>query len=435
MRFVPGSLLACIALAAALQAAEPQRIVFTRVFPNEGQIGMFVAARDGSDERPLLTARHMDYDPVWSPDGQSIVFTSDREGSADLFRVKPDGTSVERLTDRPAYDDQAAFSPDGKQLVLVSSRTNGRSNLWTLDIASRQMKQLTSGEGGDFRPSWSPDGRWIAWSELAVANGRAEAHVVVAAPDGSGRRESLIPFPPFYLSWDPTSSRVAFLGGEEPFTLGLVERRGDAGARPLAKGVPFYLSWGPTGDRMVTHVGSEGLDELGIDGETTDLGTTSLLQAPSWGPDGQIAFVRPAGGGGRGQLVALDERSGRIRRLADLEGAAYLVVSPDGSRVAFHGRDPEEQDFFDRGLPDVATDLGVHVASTDGSREVVATREPAMAWSWSPDGRRLAVLEPVYGDQIRFRWRIWSDEGSFTTPPFSGSITFLQEAAFFTQFA
>jgi hypothetical protein len=41
----------------------------------------------------------------------------------------------------------------------------------------------------------------------------------------------------------------------------------------------------------------------------------------------------------------------------------------------------------------------------------------------------------MYGDQIRFRWRIWSDEGSFTTPPFSGSITFLQEAAFFTQFA
>jgi len=309
---------------------------------------------------------------------------------------------------------------------MTALRPDATHPVTVVDIADGAMVQ---------QAVWSPDGRWIAWSELAVANGRAEAHVVVSAPDGSGRRESLIPFPPFYLSWDPTSSRVAFLGGEEPFTLGLVERRGDPGARPLAKGVPFYLSWGPTGDRMVTHVGSEGLDELAIDGETTDLGTTSLLQAPSWGPDGQIAFVRPAGGGGRGELVALDERSGRIRPLADLEGAAYLVVSPDGSRVAFHGRDPEEQDFYDRGLPDVATDLGVHVASTDGSREVVATSEPAMAWSWSPDGRRLAVLEPMYGDEIRFRWRIWSDEGSFTTPPFSGSITFLQEAAFFTQYA
>ena len=107
------------ALTLAVRAAAPQKIVFTRVFPNDGQIGLFVAARDGSGERPLLATRDMDYDPVWSPDGQSIVFTSDREGSADLFRVKPDGSGLERLTDSPAYDDQAAFSPDGKQLVLV----------------------------------------------------------------------------------------------------------------------------------------------------------------------------------------------------------------------------------------------------------------------------------------------------------------------------
>ncbi len=107
----------------------------------------------------------MDYDPVWSPDGQSIVFTSDREGSANLFRVKPDGSGLERLTDSPAYDDQAAFSPDGRQLVLVSTRAGrtgricGRS-----DIATRRTAPLTSGEGGDFRPSWSPDGQWIAFS-------------------------------------------------------------------------------------------------------------------------------------------------------------------------------------------------------------------------------------------------------------------------------
>ena len=134
------ALLAVVTVAAltlAVRAAAPQKIVFTRVFPNDGQIGLFVAARDGSGERPLLSTRDMDYDPVWSPDGQTIVFTSDREGSADLFRVKPDGSGLERLTDSPAYDDQAAFSPDGKQLVLVSTRAGGRPNLWTLDIASR----------------------------------------------------------------------------------------------------------------------------------------------------------------------------------------------------------------------------------------------------------------------------------------------------------
>src|SRR5262245_48048743 len=88
-------------------ATPPQRIVYTRVFPNAGQIGLFIASTDGSGERPLLAARDVDYDPVWAPDGKSIVFTSDRDGSADLYRVGPDGSAIERLTDNPAYDDQA----------------------------------------------------------------------------------------------------------------------------------------------------------------------------------------------------------------------------------------------------------------------------------------------------------------------------------------
>ncbi len=88
----------------------PHQIAFTRVFPNAGQIGLFIAAADGSGERQLFDTAGFDYDATWSPDGATIVYTSDREGSPDLFRIKPDGTGRERLTDDPAYDDQAAFS-------------------------------------------------------------------------------------------------------------------------------------------------------------------------------------------------------------------------------------------------------------------------------------------------------------------------------------
>jgi Tol biopolymer transport system component len=182
-------------VALAANASNPQKIVFARVFPNAGQLGMFVAGADGSGEHPLLGAPGMDYDPVWSPDGQSIVFTSDREGSADLFRVNPDGTGLERLTDNPAYDDQAAFSADGKQLVFVTTRNGGTADLWTLDLQTRRTKALTSGAGGDFRPAWSPDGRWIAFSSdrgstLPFAHGRWEhlqiVDLYVIHPDGTG---------------------------------------------------------------------------------------------------------------------------------------------------------------------------------------------------------------------------------------------------------
>jgi TolB protein len=79
-----GLILVAAAAAIAAAASQPQKIVLARVFPNAGQIGLFIASADGTGERPLLAAPGMDYDAVWSPDGASIVFTSDREGSADL---------------------------------------------------------------------------------------------------------------------------------------------------------------------------------------------------------------------------------------------------------------------------------------------------------------------------------------------------------------
>jgi Tol biopolymer transport system component len=127
-----------IALAAScLLSAEtplPQHITFARVNPQPGQLNLFIAAADGSDEHPLLASADTDYDAVWSPDGASVVFTSERNGSADLFRVRTDGSGLTRLTSDPAYDDQAGFSPDSKQLVFVSSRGGGRANLWTMDL-------------------------------------------------------------------------------------------------------------------------------------------------------------------------------------------------------------------------------------------------------------------------------------------------------------
>jgi Tol biopolymer transport system component len=180
------------------EAPTPRRVAFTRVYPQPGQAGLFVAASDGSDEHPLLASPDTDYDAVWAPDGASIVFTSERNGSADLFLVHPDGSGLAQLTTEPAYDDQAAFSPDSRQLVFVSTRGGGTATLWIMDLSTRRAHALTSGPGGDFRPSWSPDGAWIAFSSgranaAPFAHGRWERlqllDLYVIRPDGSGLKK------------------------------------------------------------------------------------------------------------------------------------------------------------------------------------------------------------------------------------------------------
>ena len=193
------AILIAAALLASLAAQTPtqRKIAVSRTFGNPGQVGLFIADSDGSDEHPLLASKNSDYDPVWAPDGSSIVFTSDRAGSADLFRVRPDGSGLEQLTNDPAYDDQAAFAPDGQQLVFVSTRGGGTSALWTMDLGTRRAKALTTGSG-DFRPSWSPDGKWIAFSSIRshsapFAHGRWErlqfADIYIVHPDRSGLKK------------------------------------------------------------------------------------------------------------------------------------------------------------------------------------------------------------------------------------------------------
>ena len=169
------------------------RILVDRLGPT--QATLFISNADGSGEQALAQSGSLDYNPVWSASGDWIVFTSERNGSADLYRVHTDGSGLERLTDDPAYDDQAALSPDGKRIVFVSTRATGTANLWILNIAARKFTPLTSGRGGDFRPAWSPDGKWIAFSSdressLPPAKGRWErlqlVDIYVVRPDGTG---------------------------------------------------------------------------------------------------------------------------------------------------------------------------------------------------------------------------------------------------------
>jgi Tol biopolymer transport system component len=290
--------------------------------------------------------------------------------------------------------------------------------------------------------AWSPDGRHIAWSQIDDNSTAATPGTVVTTDRaGDHRVDTTMPLVPFYLSWDPTSSRIAYLGsGSGAIRMGVVDVNAPKGSRVdlLDTGQPYYFSWAPLGDRLAVHVG-ERLDELRLDGSTDTIGARpGLFQTPVWSADGSsLVYVRRTGTES-GQLVVRDLASNREQVLADLKGTVLLAPSPDGERVAFQALGPGRIDFYDRSLPQHLTDVGVTVVDVATGEVTRVSRDIAMAWSWSPDGDQLAILEPMYQGPgpILFQWRLWDGAGTYATDPFTASISLLTDyAPFFGQFA
>jgi Tol biopolymer transport system component len=134
-------------------------------FANFGWLNtdIFIADGDGNNLHPLCPSPALDYNASFSKDGKWVVFTSNRAGSSDIWRVHPNGKDLEQLTNDPSFDDQAAFSPDGNKIAFVSSREK-QADIYILDLKTKKIINLTHNPAGDFRPAWSPDGKSIAFS-------------------------------------------------------------------------------------------------------------------------------------------------------------------------------------------------------------------------------------------------------------------------------
>jgi Tol biopolymer transport system component len=181
-------------------------LLFNRIGPNRSEL--YLANANGSGEHKLLSSDGFDYDAKFSYDGKWLVFTSEREGrgQSDIYRVQADGKGLERLTDNPAVDDQPALSPDDRYVAFMSDRDTHRANIWILDLNTRKLRNLTGSAGiqgdtmkpdGFYRPTWSPDGKWLAFTSdrntewKSHDNGAAWEHlqelaVYIIHPDGTG---------------------------------------------------------------------------------------------------------------------------------------------------------------------------------------------------------------------------------------------------------
>jgi len=303
-------------LAAQSPDASVRRILFSRAGPGEpGEIGVFVANSDGTQERPLAPSNTLEYNPAWFPDGQSIVFTSERDGSAELYRVKLDGSGMKRLTNDPAYDDQPSVSPDGRRIAFVSTRGGGTADLWMLDVETLAAKPLTSGPGGDFRPAWSPDGNWIAFSSDRASD----------MPMGRGRWEHLDVNDIYIIRSDGTG-------------LKRFQNQGKSCGTPRwssdSKGIIAYCASAEDmlPFRNAAATGATGLVAIDIaSGETTRApGGAGIKVSPAFVHGGAVGYVR-RDVDGQGIFYS-DGKAGPAGEIR------YASWSPDGTRVAYQRR-------------------------------------------------------------------------------------------------
>jgi Tol biopolymer transport system component len=190
---------------------------------------IWTALPDGSDLRRLTDNQAYDAETTVCQRDGSLVFTSDRDGDLDLYRMDADGSHVQRLTSTPGYDGGAFFSPDCKRIVWRASRPQGaeledyrrllakglvrpgKLEIWVANADGSEPRQVTYLDAASFAPSFFPSGERIIFSSNYGDREGREFELWAVNVDGSGlERITFSPGFDGFPMFSPDGSRLAF---------------------------------------------------------------------------------------------------------------------------------------------------------------------------------------------------------------------------------
>ena len=275
-----------------------------------------------------------DRQPIYSPDGEWIAFSSTRSGNIDVWQVHRKTGSVRRLTSDPADDWDPGFTPDGKNLLFSSNR-GGHFEIWVADADGRRARQLTNDGVDAENATATPDGKWIVY-----ASGHPQKRGVwKIRNDGSGAIHMIVT-PVLHPEVSPDGRYVMYHTPSDPGWSEIRVIRMEDGA-PVDFRIRVDFPGGQATQDLIFWPGS--------------------LGRARWMPDGRAIAYVAAGEKGQTGVMVQDFVPGRDtsatrRPLVGFDGkirVESLGISPDGSRLSISGVEASPGLMIAQGVPGV----------------------------------------------------------------------------------
>lgn len=397
---------AAIAAAFGLQAVTPLWLRDVRISPDGSQIAftykgdIYKVPAKGGDAVRLTSLPSHESRPIWSPDGKSIAFASDRNGGSDIYIMSADGGSARRLTVNSANETPEAFTPDGKYVVFSATiQEPAKSALFPYRAMTELYK--VSVDGGRTLQmlgtpavllSYLPDGKSFLYEDVKGGEDKWRKHHTSSVTRDIWK----------YDAATGKHTNLTHRGGEDRNPI----------ASPDGK-TAYFLSERDGGSFNLYSFPVDNPSQLT---KMTDF-TTHPVRFLSRGADGTFAFtydgeIYTMREGGKPSKVAVNvtiDEDTPVEKI-DVRAPRSAAVSPDGKQLAFTSRGE------------------VFVTSTEhaSTKQITNTVEGEGDIAWAPDNRTLYYSSERDGHFNIYRAKIDRADD----PNFSNATVVKEEAVF-----